>query len=199
MDRVEFVVDQALSRGLWAVLNVHHDSWVWADITQPGANITMIEEKFTRLWAQIGARFKCKSSKLIFEPINEFPGSTQEHGDELNRLQDIFLDQINKAGGFNSHRVVSLTGLGEDSIKTSQFFKRGTTYPKQPWALQFHYYSPYDFIFGAWGKTIWGSDNDKAALEFDFSNLRGNFTDVPIFIGEWDAGATLEPAARWKY
>ncbi|KFX98991.1 hypothetical protein V490_02012 [Pseudogymnoascus sp. VKM F-3557] len=199
MDRVEEVVDWAITRDLWVVLNVHHDSWEWADVTQAGADLAMIEEKFSALWAQIGDRFKCKSSKLILEPINEFPGDTQEHGDELNKLQDMFLDEINKAGGYNPQRVVSLGGLGQDSIKTSQFFERGTTYPDQPWALQFHYYSPYDFIFGAWGKTIWGSDDDKAAVEADFANLRGNFTDVPIFIGEWEASGNVESAARWKY
>jgi endoglucanase len=56
------------------------------------------------------------------------------------------------------------------------------------------------FIFNAWGTTIWGSDSDKAALELDFSMFRNNFTDIPIFVGEWDATpAITEPAARWKY
>lgn len=71
MSRVETVVDQALATGLYVVLNVHHDSWVWADVTVAGTNITAIEERFAALWGQIGERFKCKSSKLIFEAINE--------------------------------------------------------------------------------------------------------------------------------
>lgn len=141
MDRVETVVDQVLDRGFWAILNVHHDSWVWADLGA-GADYAMIEEKFGALWTQIGTRFACKSSKLIFEPINEPAGDTEEAAAELNKLNDIFLERINKAGGFNSQRVVSLTGLGHDSIKTSQWFERGESYPDQPWGLQFHYYSP---------------------------------------------------------
>src|SRR5689334_1924235 len=57
-----------------------------------------------------------------------------------------------------------------------------------------------DFIFSAWGKTIWGSDADKAALEADIAAVRGNFTDVPLVIGEWSASpVALEPAARWRY
>lgn len=200
MTRVETVVDEALALGLYVVLNVHHDSWIWADVTASGANLTMIEEKFYRLWSQIGTKFACKSSKLIFEAINEPPGATQADGDELNKLNGLFLQAINTAGGYNPQRVVSLSGPGMDSIKTSEFFKAPTAYTSQPWGLQFHYYSPYDFIFGAWGKTIWGSDADKASLLTDFTLFNGNFSTVPAFIGEWDAsvGGT-EPAARWKY
>jgi endoglucanase len=49
------------------------------------------------------------------------------------------------------------------------------------------------------GKTIWGSDADKAALEGDLANIRGNFTNVPLVIGETEAGMLLETAARRKY
>jgi endoglucanase len=50
------------------------------------------------------------------------------------------------------------------------------------------------------GKTIWGSDADKAELESTFDLIRGNFTDVPLILGEYDASPTnTEPAARWKY
>ena len=50
------------------------------------------------------------------------------------------------------------------------------------------------------GKTIWGSDADKAAVKSDFQLLRNNFTNVPILLGEYDASPTnTEPAARWKY
>jgi endoglucanase len=57
-----------------------------------------------------------------------------------------------------------------------------------------------DFIFSAWGKTTWGSDADKASLEADIAAVRGNFTDVPLIIGEWAASpVATEAAARWKY
>jgi endoglucanase len=200
MDRVETVVDEALSLGLYVIVNAHHDSWIWADVTAVNANYSMIEEKFTRLWSQIGARFACKSSKLIFEPINEPPGTTQAHADELNKLNGLFLEAINAAGGFNAQRVVSLSGPGMDPAKTSHFFVRPTVFPNQPWGLQFHYYSPYDFIQSAWGKTVWGSDADKASLFQDFKLFNGNFTKVPAFVGEFGASPiSTEPAARWKW
>lgn len=57
-----------------------------------------------------------------------------------------------------------------------------------------------DFIFGAWGKTTWGSDADKATLEADFAAVRGNFSDVPLVVGEWASSPVqCETAARWRY
>ncbi|KAF9735454.1 hypothetical protein PMIN02_000991 [Paraphaeosphaeria minitans] len=200
LQRVSDVTDMITTRGFYTIIDVHHDSWIWADVTASGANITMIEEKFYRLWYQIGTKLACKGSQVAFEPINEPPGTTAEHAAEINKLNAIFLQAIGDAGGFNAQRVVTLVGAGQDSIKTSQWFERPDAKFKNPWAIQYHYYSPYDFIFSAWGKTIWGSDADKAALDADFAAIRNNFTDVPLIIGEWDAShANTETAARWKY
>ncbi|PGH12289.1 hypothetical protein AJ79_04355 [Helicocarpus griseus UAMH5409] len=200
LQRVADVVEMITSRDLYTIVNVHHDSWVWADVTVEGANITMIEEKFYRLWYQIGTKLACVSSRVAFESINEPPGDTEEHATEINKLNGIFLQAINDAGGFNPQRVVNLVGPGQDSIKTSQFFKLPDVNFTNPYAIQFHYYSPYDYVFGAWGKTIWGSDDDKAALDLDFSNIRNNFTDTPLILGEWlPSPVHTETAARWKY
>jgi endoglucanase len=201
LQRVSDVVDMITDRGFYTIVNVHHDSWIWMDITASGANLTMIEERFYKLWYQIGTKLACKGSQVAFEPINEIPGTTEEHGKEINKLNEIFLQAIKDSGGWNGQRVVTLVGAGEDGAKTSQWFKRPDESKfKNPWAIQYHYYSPYDFIFGAWGKTIWGSASDKAALETDLALVRGNFTDVPLIIGEWAASAThTETAARWKY
>jgi endoglucanase len=86
-----------------------------------------------------------------------------------------------------------------DSAKTSQFFVRPTVFPNQTWGLQFHYYSPYDFVMSTWGKTIWGSDSDKASLFQDFKLFNGNFTKIPAFVGEFGASpVSTDTAARWK-
>jgi endoglucanase len=159
LQRVSDVLDMITSRGLYAIVNVHHgeiyfseialefrtdkgiDSWIWADVTQSGANLTMIEEKFYRLWYQIGTKLGCKSNMVAFEAINEPPVNNAQDAAELNKLNQIFLQAINNAGGFNSKRVVNLVGGGEDSIKTSQWFKAPTGF-SNPYAIQFHYYSP---------------------------------------------------------
>jgi endoglucanase len=104
----------------------------------------MIEEKFYRLWYQIGTKLACKSSLVAFEPINEPPCNTATDGAEINKLNKIFLQAINDAGGFNSQRVVTLNGGGQDSVKTSQWFVAPTGF-SNPYAIQFHYYSPCEY------------------------------------------------------
>jgi endoglucanase len=158
-----------------------------------------MEAQFYNLWLQIGTKLCCKSSLLAFEPLNEPTGSTPAQFAELKKLNTIFLQALKDSGGFNTQRVVTLVGPGEDSVKTSLNLERPSANFTNPWAIQFHYYSPYDFIFSAWGKTIWGSDADIAAMDADFAAIRGNFTDVPILIGEWESNNVDETAARWKY
>ncbi|KAK1497226.1 endoglucanase B [Colletotrichum tamarilloi] len=200
LQRVANVVDMATSRDLYVIINVHHDSHFWADLTVANANYSMIEEKFYRLWYQIGTKLACTPSLVAFEPLNEAPGDTAEIAAEQNKLNNIFLQAINDAGGFNSKRVVTLSGPGQDIVRTSLWFEPPDSKYTNPWALQVHYYNPYDFTSAAWGKTIWGSSVDLAAFETDFSRLHDNFTDVPIVVGEWLVSPVhSEPAARWRY
>ena len=199
LQRVSDVVDMALERDLLVVTNVHHDSWEWADVSLPDADITAIQTKFRALWLQIGQTLACKPATVALESINEPPAETAEDGAAVNEFNALFLDALAESGGWNSRRVVTLAGGGNDAAKTSQWFEPPADVAN-PWALQIHYYSPYDFTFSAWGKTIWGSDDDKAAVDADLALVRGNFTDVPIYVGEFDASPlNTEPAARWKW
>ncbi|KAK0635967.1 glycoside hydrolase superfamily [Bombardia bombarda] len=198
LQRVSDVIDMATSRGLYVLTNMHHDSWGWLDVNQPGYNATLLEEKFYAAWLQIGKKLACKPSTVAFEPINEPTGSTETHSANLMRLNDLFLKALADSGGYNPKRVVTLSALGM-SIDKLPWFKTPANLTN-PWAFQFHYYSPYDFIFGAWGKTTWGSASDRQAVTSDFAMVKGNFTDVPLVLGEFDASQlNCEAAARWKW
>ncbi|KAI9148885.1 Endoglucanase B [Paramyrothecium foliicola] len=199
LQRVDDVINMALERDLYVVTNVHHDSWEWADVSKEGADIAAINDKFEKLWIQVATKLACKSSLVAFESINEPPATTAEHGAAINELNAIFLKTLEATGGFNTKRVVTLSGGNQDSTKTSQWFKPPAEIAN-PWALQFHYYSPYDFSFSAWGKTTWGSDADKAAVEAEMGLVRGNFSDVPLYIGEFNTPPFhTENAARWRW
>ncbi|KAJ5754262.1 Immunoglobulin E-set [Penicillium manginii] len=180
LQRVSDVVDMSTSLGLYTIVNVHHDSWIWADVTASGANLTMIEEKFYRLWYQIGTKLACKSSLVAFESINEPPCTDSTHGAEINKLNKIFLQAINDAGGFQ------FPACGQPLVCGAIWLFKSLRYPVP--------------LLQSLGKTIWGSDADKATVSSDFQLLRNNFTDVPIILGEYDASPTnTEPAGRWKY
>ncbi|KAI0475707.1 glycoside hydrolase family 5 protein [Xylariaceae sp. FL0804] len=198
LQRVSAVVDMALDAGLYVVTNMHGDSYLWADVTAAGANLTMIQEKLGRSWEQIGSTLGCRSSRVAFEPLNEPPCNDATDGANINKLNAVFLDALKTSGGFNTRRVVTLVGGGEDPVKTAEWFVAPTGYDN-PWAIQYHYYSPYDFIDSAWGKTIL-ADTDVAEIHSDMAAVRGNFTDVPLLVGEFDASTiNCEPAARRRY
>ncbi|GMF70417.1 unnamed protein product [Aspergillus oryzae] len=115
---------------------------------------------------------------VAFETINEPPCNTAEDGAKINKFNEIFLRAINRAGGFNAKRVVNLRMVSSILSSTNTIF----------------------MLKSPRGKTIWGSDSDKSELDSTLGLLRGNFTDVPIVLGEFDASPTnTEPAARWKY
>lgn len=109
----------------------------------------MVEEKLYSLWYQIGTKLACKSNLVAFEPINEPPCNTAADGTEINKLNKIFLQAINDAGGFNSQRVVTLVGGGQDSVKTADWFVAPSGF-SNPYAIQFHYYSPCESYMSAY-------------------------------------------------
>jgi endoglucanase len=102
----------------------------------------MIQEKFYATWLQIGTTLACKSNLVALEPINESPSSTAEHAVLTNEFNNLFLKALKASGGFNTQRVVTLAGPGMDGVKTTQWFKPPTWNFTNPWALQYHYYSP---------------------------------------------------------
>lgn len=145
LQRVADVVDMATSHDLHVLVNVHHDSRLWADLTVPGVNYTMVEEKFYRLWYLIGTKLACTSALVAFEPLNEAPGETADIADQLNKLNNVFLQAIQDAGGFNPQRFVTLSGPGQDIVRTSLWFEKPDPQYTNPWAIQVHYYNPCKF------------------------------------------------------
>lgn len=125
-----------------AIINIHHDSTLWADYTAPNANITMIEEKFYRLWYQIGEELACTGSRVAFEPLNEPQGATNEYAAQLTKLNDIFQLALTHSGGFNRQRVVALSGPLQDIDATIEWFRKPAPNYTNPYFLQVHYYEP---------------------------------------------------------
>ncbi|KEP47406.1 glycoside hydrolase family 5 protein [Rhizoctonia solani 123E] len=201
LSRVNYVVDAALSTGLYAVVNVHHDSWDWADMSGNKPDLEARKAKFEKLWEQLATVLKDKNEKLLFESLNEPVGSTQADANAYNDLNMRFLNVVRSTGGNNPQRVLSLPGLNDNSQYLTQWFAPPNNYTSDKWTVRFHYYSPWDFTSNSWGKTFWGSDADRAAVDSDFAQVRGNFT-VPILIGEYGTsavGGAIEKAAGWAW
>ena len=80
MDRVEEVVDWGLSRGLFVVINAHHEEWIKEDYANP-----VNQARFDSIWSQIAVRFQDKADILLFEIINEPYGLTRAQNNELHQ------------------------------------------------------------------------------------------------------------------
>src|SRR5207245_4202226 len=63
-ERVDWAIEQALSRGLAAVINAHHYDEIVQD---PDKH----EARLVGLWKQIAERYKDKPDRLVFEFLNE--------------------------------------------------------------------------------------------------------------------------------
>ena len=90
MDRVEQVVDWALKRDLYVMIDVHFDSeWVSRMVIDPATgnyvnNYGNSIVKLEKLWGQIAERFKWKNEKLLLEVLNEpIDGNEPIKGDKV--------------------------------------------------------------------------------------------------------------------
>ena len=67
MDRVQEVVDYAYSRGVYVIVNIHHEDWHFPSEENKDA----AAEHLAALWTAIATRFRDYDEHLIFEGMNE--------------------------------------------------------------------------------------------------------------------------------
>lgn len=197
MDRVKEVVNMALKKDLYVIINVHHDSWRWLSKEMKLDKEGTIN-KLEKLWLQIADRFKDYSEKLIFEIINEptYEGfSEQEAGALQNEVNERILRVIRNSGGYNDRRLVVVPPLWTDTYKAEKYFVP----PKDPnIIIGVHYYSPWDFTANWWGRKSWGTDRDKEQMDKDIRIVREKFPSYAFIIGEYGLFNGNKPA-EWYY
>lgn len=184
LDRVEQVVDWGLAKGLFIVLNSHHDDWIKNDYSS--AN----KARFDSIWTQIADRFKNKSDKLIFEVLNEPHGLNKSQNDDMHRRIISIIRQTNPT------RLIIFQGHnwgGSDELLTAEI-------PNDDYVIgSFHSYDPY--LFGLEGQGTWGTQADYNALENKFKAV-SNWSekhDVPVFLGEFGALKKCDYNSRMKH
>ena len=172
LNRIEQVADWGLDRGLFIVINTHHEEWIKEDYNE--ANKT----RFDSIWSQIAERFKNKSEKLLFEIINEPKGLTRTQNDDLHAR---VLSIIRKT---NPTRLVIFQGHewgGSEELITAAI-------PDDDYVIgSFHSYDPY--LFGLEGEGTWGSTADYNQLDRKFKAVAdwSEENNVPVFLGEFGA------------
>jgi endoglucanase len=195
MDRVTWVVDQALAAGLMVVLNLHHYEEIFSD---PEGQ----RDRFLALWQQIATHFRNHSDSLVFEVLNE-PNTNLTP--EL--WNDFLVDALRVIRQSNGHRYVML-GTGEwggiGAMQRLELPDDGRL------IFTFHYYNPFQFTHqgaewvagsDAWLGTTWGTSQDSAAVQNDFDSVAAWAAqhDVPVFMGEFGAysRAAMSDRVAW--
>lgn len=194
LDRVNEVVDYAIDRDLFVILNIHHEDWHFPSYN----NLEQAKTILTLVWTQIAERFKAYDEYLIFEGMNEprmigtpleWTGGNAEARDVINQLNKSFIDTIRSSTGNNPNRHLMIPSYAASSDpKTWEDF---IVPIDDKVIVSIHAYTPYNFALNKNGRSEWSLDNAKDRLEID--NLMHNLNDFfiskgqPVIIGEFGA------------
>lgn len=185
LKHIEQIVDWGLTRGLYIVLNSHHDSWIKDNYDNP-----INQARFDSLWSQVANRFKNRSEKLIFEICNEPQGAmTKVQNDDMHQKA------INIIRKTNPTRLIIFQGIdwgGSDALINAAIP------PNDPYLIgSFHSYDPWPF----------GLEGTGTFTSTDAINLRAKFqkvkdwsvkNNIPVFLGEFGGTSKCEYNARMR-
>lgn len=225
MLRVKEIVDWAIDKDMYVILNTHHDNYPHPDAIKGHGyyypNATNYEESvrfLTNIWGQIALAFNNGYDEhLIFETLNEprlcgtdvewnfskTDSRTLEAADILNKYNQLIVDVIRASGGNNKERFIMLPGYAASPAAAfADEFKMPQDEQPDHLILSVHMYSPYIFAMQSPGITYW---NDKLQSEIarTFKELNTKFIEngYPVIIGEF--GATdkdnLEDRVGWAH
>ena len=197
LDRIQEVVDTALSYGLHIIVNMHHHDSLYEDPAGQKA-------RFLSQWDQIANRFKDYPDSLLFEVLNE------PHGNLTPALwNQYFADALSEIRMTNPTRVVlmgtaeygGLGGIVNLQIPNDEYL-----------ILSVHYYNPFNFTHqGAdwvgpqseeWLGTEWNdteADREAVASDFAYALQYSETNHIPLHVGEFGAyeEADLDSRSRW--
>jgi aryl-phospho-beta-D-glucosidase BglC (GH1 family) len=186
LDRIEQVLDWGLSRGLFIIVNSHHDDWLMDNYSSQ-----INRDRFDSIWSQIATRFKDKPDRLIFEIMNEPNGPiTRAQNDEMHQR---VLSLIRKT---NPTRLVVFQGNnwgGSNELLAAAI-------PKDDYLIgSFHSYDPY--LFGLEGKGVWGTVTDHNILRAKFASVKewSEKNNIPVLLGEFGSLRACDYNSRMKH
>ena len=201
MSRVQEVVDWAYSRGMYVILNTHHDE----DQFEPSSKHYDESAHYIEcVWKQIAARFQDYDEHLILESMNEprlmnsayewsFDANAAEcldAADCLNRLNQLFVDTVRASGGHNADRYLMVPGYDaspENAVRP--VFTLPTDTADNKLIVSVHAYTPYAFALQMPGTSEFGTQSQKTDIVNFMNSLYNKYTvnGIPVVIGEFGA------------
>lgn len=198
IDRYKEIVNWAVEEGLYVMVNIHHDSWIWLEAWD-GNKESEEYKMYVDLWEQLADEFKDYSDKVCFETINE--PNFHETGDisaqdKLDMINQVSYKTIRNSGGNNATRMIVIPTMytnheAQNSKPTYEFIK---TLEDENIIATVHYYS--EWVFSAnLGKTgfdeplfDWSDEyTARVAAKEMFELLNNTFINngIGVVVGEW--------------
>jgi endoglucanase len=190
LSRVREVVDWALARDLYVMINIHHDSWQW--INQMPSQHDTVLARYNALWTQIAAAFRNHSPRLVFESVNEpqFTGSSGEAQEYqlLHELNASFRTIVRGSGGNNATRLLVLPTLhtNADQPRVDALVSSFNQLNDPNTVATFHFYGFWPFSVNIAGFTRFNAEV-QADLTGAFDRMYNAFTarGIPVILGEY--------------
>ena len=207
MARVRQVVNLALDRGMYVIVNVHHDNdkrWFYPDNEHYDRSAAYL----TAVWAQLAEAFADCDGHLILESMNEprlvgtpyewnWDGKNQyylEAADCINRLNQLFVDTVRASGGNNATRFLVVPGYAAtpwSAVDKSFQLPRDTVDHRLIVAA--HAYTPYNFALNPGSRDhtfdLDRDRNKKAEIIQFLDRLYNRFVakGIPVIMDEFGA------------
>jgi len=196
-DRVDWVIDNVLSRGMVAIINMHHYNELFSN---PEEN----RERFFELWRQISTHYRNYSDQLYFELLNE--PNTNLTPDLWNQY---LTETYNMIRITNPSRYIIIDTPLWGNYEALDYLELPENYSNI--IVSFHYYNPWDFCFqGAdwltdppeigiqWNGTEYERNIICQGLDYTVEWSR-NHNNIPLWNGEYGVHhwADYDSRIRW--
>lgn len=203
LDRVQEVIDYAYNNGMYVIMNMHHDDYIWFNPTEE--EYAGDSARMKKIWEQVSARFKDYGDRLIFEGMNEprsigsdneWMGGTAAERAVVNRYLQDFVDTIRASGGNNAERSLIVTAYGACAEEVSM---NDIIVPNDEHIIvSLHYYAPWKFSSG---ETMNFGSAEKSELDAKFDSMKKKFADkgIPVIIDEFGCVGIADDNVRAEY
>ncbi len=214
LNRVQEVVDWAYNRGMYVIINIHHDE---DQFLPSSAHYEESAHYVECIWRQLADRFRDYDERLIMESMNEprllnspyewtFNPSAPECADAadcLNRLNQLFVDTVRLSGGNNAGRYLMVPAYDAapgNAIRDS--FAMPADSADNRIIISTHAYTPYDFALNQNGGGTFGTQRQKQDILGFMNSLYDKYivNGIPVVIGEFGAmskGDNLQDRVDW--
>ena len=207
LDRVQEVTDWAYNRGMYVILNIHHDCEKPYYYPSP-ERLENSTNYVAAIWAQVAERFKDYDEHLIFENLNEprlkdtsyewnASASVPEVAASMeciNSLNQTFVDTVRASGGNNADRYLMVSGYDASPQGVmNDVFVLPADSAENKLIISTHAYIPYDFALQSpsekGSRSEWSIDNaaDKRFIAESMEALYQRFivNGIPVVMGEF--------------